>query len=93
MEILKLPAGQIASSDSDCIRIQQLDNGRFALEGSVLLSCGDGEAVESVSLVGGETYDSYAAAEAAGVAWASEHCPEVLYISCSAGTLPLPDIG
>jgi hypothetical protein len=92
MEILKLPAGQIASPDSDCIRIQQLDNGRFALEGSALLSCGDGEAVESVSLVGGETYDSYSAAEAAGVAWASEHCPEVLYISCSAGTRPLPDI-
>jgi hypothetical protein len=92
MEILKLPAGQIASPESDCIRIQQLSDGRFALEGSVLLGCGDGDALESVSLIGGETYESYAAAEAAGIAWASEHCPRVLYISRSEGTEPLPDL-
>ena len=92
MEIVKLPPGQIAPQDSDCIRVQELAGGRFALEGTVLLNCGDGEAAESVSLIGGEAYEGYAQAEAAGLAWAHEHCSQTLYVARSDGTLPLADV-
>ena len=92
MEIIKLPLGEAASDDSDCIRIQALPGGAFALQGSVLLRCGDAEVAESVSLIGGDTYETYDAAEAAGLAWASEHCADVLYVCRSDGTNPLPDL-
>ena len=92
MDIVKLPAGQYASDDTDCIRIQETPDGRFLLTGTVLLRCGDGEASESVALIGGEPYQSYDDAEAAGAAWANEHCVEVLHVSRSEGTEPLPDV-
>jgi len=92
MEIINLPAGQQASDESDCIRIQELDDGCFTLTGSVLLQCGDGEVAESVSLIGGDPYDSYDAAEAAGLAWAGDHCPETLYVCRSNGTKLLPEL-
>ncbi len=92
MEIVKLPAGEPAPSNGDCIRIQELENGGFRLAGSVLVRCGDGEEAESVSLVGGDPYGSYEDAEAAGLAWANEHCAEMLHISHSIGTAPLPDV-
>lgn len=92
MDIRKLPAGEPAPSDGDCIRIQELDGGGFQLNGSVLFRCGDTEAAESVSLVGGEPYSSYGDAEAAGLAWAHDHCAELLYVCRSAGTAPLPDV-
>jgi len=91
MDIVKLPAGQYASDDTDCIRIQETPDGGFTLTGTVLLRCGDGEAAESVALIGGEPYKSYDDAESAGTAWASEHCVEVLHVSRSEGTKPLPD--
>jgi hypothetical protein len=92
MEIIKLPAGEHASDESDCIRIQELPGGTFELNGSVLFRCGDAEVAESVSLIGGDPYESYDAAEAAGVAWAGEHCAETLYVCRSDGTKPLPDV-
>ncbi len=92
MEIVKLPAGEPAPSNADCIRIQELDSGQFRLAGSVLVRCGDGEEAESVSLVGGDPYPSYDDAEAAGLAWASEHCAELLHVTRSHGTQPLPDV-
>jgi hypothetical protein len=92
MEIVKLPAGEHASDESDCIRIQELPSGAFGLNGSVLFRCGDAEVAESVSLIGGEPYETYDAAEAAGLAWASEHCAEILYVCRSDGTKPLPDV-
>lgn len=92
MEIIKLPAGEQASDESDCIRIQELAAGSFSLTGSVLLRCGDAEVAESVSLIGGEPYDSYDAAEAAGLAWAGEHCADVLYVCRSDGTEALPEL-
>ena len=91
MEILKLPPGQPAPSDGDCIRIQQLADDKFELSGSVLLSCGDGDAADSVSLVGGEPYPSYDDAEAAGLAWAADQCVERVYVARSAGKEPLLD--
>lgn len=92
MDIIKLPLGRQASDESDCIRIQELPGGAFALYGSVLLRCGDADIAESVSLIGGEPYPSYDAAEAAGLAWAGEHCAETLYVCRSDGTRPLPDV-
>ena len=92
MDIIKLPAGEIASDESDCIRLQELPGGAFSLNGSVLFRCGDAEVAESVSLIGGDPYPNYDAAEAAGLAWAAEHCAETLYVCRSAGTAPLPDL-
>ena len=92
MEIVNLPVGEVASDESDCIRIQELPTGAFSLNGSVLFRCGDSEVAESVSLIGGEPYDSYEDAESAGLAWASEHCAERLYVCRSRGTAPLPEL-
>lgn len=92
MEIIKLPSGEAAPSDSDCIRIQQLSEDRYELSGSVLLRCGDADVAESVSLVGGEAYSSYDDAEAAGLAWLEDHCPERIFVARSQGTAPLPDV-
>ena len=92
MQIEKLPAGARASDEVDCIRVQELPDGRFSLTGSVLMRCGDGETAESVSLIGGEPYQSYEEAEAAGLAWANEHCAEIVYVSRSKGAAPLPDL-
>lgn len=91
MEIVNLPTGLTGTVEDDCIRIQQMPDGRFMLTGNVLAGCGDTEATESVGLIGSGPYDSYAAAEAAGLAWASEHCVELLHVSRSAGTEPLPE--
>ena len=93
MEVIRLPAGKRADEESDCISIELLGDGRHLLNGSALLNCGDAESTESVALIGGEPYGSYEEAEAAGIAWASQHCVETLYVSRSEGTQPLPDIG
>jgi hypothetical protein len=92
MEIIKLPPGQLGGEDCDCIRIQEEAGGSFSLAGSVLFRCGDADVAESVSLVGGDLYDSYDAAEAAGLAWIGEHCAEVVYVCRSDGTKPLSDV-
>ena len=93
MDIVNLPAGVRASHDSDCISIQEVHGDRFVLNGSVLVRCGEGAAsAESTALIGGDSYASYAEAEAAGLAWASDHCVETLYVSRSDGTTPLPDL-
>jgi hypothetical protein len=92
VEIIRLPVGQRASSETDCIRIQETPNSQFELEGSVLLNCGDGEEAESVSLIGSDPYETLEDAEAAGLAWAGEHCVEVIYVSRSDGAKPLADL-
>ena len=92
MDIKKLPAGEPAPSDRDCIRIQELEEGRFQLNGSVLFGCGDADSDESVSLVGGDPYPTYDDAESAGLAWANDHCAELLYVTRSDGKAPLPDV-
>ena len=92
MKIQKLPPGRRADDQADCIQIQELADGRFSLTGSVLLQCGDVDPAESVSLIGGEPYRRYEEAEAAGIAWASEHCADLLYVSRSVGKVPLEDL-
>ncbi|WP_267397154.1 MULTISPECIES: hypothetical protein [unclassified Sphingomonas] len=81
MEILKLPEGERAPDEVDCISIERQDDGRYELQGSALINCGDGDEVESVSLVQMTTYDTYEEAEAVGLAWAAEQCVEQLYVS------------
>ncbi len=92
MEIVKLPAGERASPASDCISIQEMPDGQFILNGSVLVRCEGEDPAESVAIIGGEPYESYDAAEAAGLAWANDHCADTVYVARSQGTLPLPEI-
>lgn len=81
MDVIKLPFGESAPQETDCISIGAREDGRFDLNCSALLSCGDTDEAESVSLIGGAPYDSYEEAEAAGLAWAADHCVESLYVS------------
>ena len=80
MEIIKLPFGEMAPEESDCISVQETDDGRFYLNTSALSNCPEDEA-ESSSVIGSAPYDSYEAAEAAGLAIAAEQCVETVVIS------------
>lgn len=80
MEIIRLPAGELAPDEADCVRIIRAAEGGFELNCNALQSCGDGDETESVSLIGGDRYPSFANAEAAGLAWANEHCAEQVYL-------------
>lgn len=84
MQITKLPPGEMASEDTDCIKIDRAADGSYTLVASALLACGDADEAESVALIAGDPYDSYEAAEAAGLAWAANHCVEHVYIETSA---------
>jgi hypothetical protein len=86
MQTVRLPSGEHAPAEADCISIYEGDGG-FVLNGSVLLRCGDSNELESVSLIGGPTYPTRDAAEAAGLAWAADHCVETLYVSDSPFTI------
>lgn len=81
MNIVKLPPGEIAPEDSDCISIALTPKGTYSLDGSALQSCGDGDEIESVTMIGSQPYDSYEEAEAAGLAWAAEHCVGQVYVT------------
>ncbi|RDE05977.1 hypothetical protein [Sphingomonas aracearum] len=88
MEIIRLPQGEQAPDEVDCISIEQQDNGRFELTGTALIACGDSNEAESVALVSLPPYESYAAAEEAGLAWAAQQCVERLYITRIAFEVP-----
>ncbi len=88
MEIIKLPHGEMASEDTDCIKINETPEGRFSLVASALMGCGDGENMESVALVASDPYPSYDAAEAAGLAWAEAHCVATIYVETGGGAEP-----
>lgn len=92
MKIVRLPIGQIASETCDCIQIQELPGGRHQLFGAALLQCGDSNEAESVSISSEHSYASYDDAEAAGLAWASEHCVDEIHVARSNGLEELPDI-
>ena len=80
MRIERLPEGERASEDTDCIHVEAHD-GRFYLTGSALARGGHPDQPESVAIVSGEPYPSAQAAEDAGVTWASGHGVEHLFIS------------
>jgi hypothetical protein len=86
MEIIKLPPGEMAPDDTDCIKIDGTRTGDFTLVASALMACGDGDDDESVALVGSDPYSSYDEAEAAGLAWAEAHCVATVYIETDGET-------
>ena len=89
MEIIKLPPGEMASEDTDCIKINETPDGTFTLVASALLDCGDGDNLESVALVSSDPYPSYDDAEAAGLAWAEAHCVRTIYIETGGNPEPI----
>ena len=86
MEITRLPLGEVAPSDADCIRIEEEPDGHFKMTGSAL--CNGEDDGESVSVVDGPTYETAEQAEEAGLAWANDVGAEHLYVS--SGTLDRP---
>ncbi|MBW6523267.1 hypothetical protein KZ810_07115 [Sphingomonas sp. RHCKR47] len=81
MHVVRLSAGELAPPEADCVTIEQRDDGRFVLNGTALMACGDTEEAESISMIGSEPYSSYDDAEAAGLAWAADHCAGEVYVS------------
>ncbi len=82
MEIIKLPWGAQAPSESDCITVEEVGDGTFKLDTSALSNCaGTEDEGESTAVIGSEPYPDYDAAEAAGLAIAGEQCVETVYIS------------
>ena len=75
MDIVRLPVGERAAEDTDCISIEELPDGKFNLTGSILA----GE--ESVAIVSGITCDTRQAAEEQGAAWAEGCGIQTLYVS------------
>jgi hypothetical protein len=84
MEITRLPIGEQAPFDADCIRIEEQADGEHLLTASALCEGG----LESVSIVGGPLFATLAQAEEAGLAWAEDVGADHLYIST--GTLAQP---
>ena len=83
MEITKLPFGERAPVDSDCICIEYLPDGRFRVSGTLL----SGE--ESTALVGIVT-DSKEAAEEQGLAWMNGCDIARVYVSSIPALSPEP---
>ncbi len=81
MEITRLPSGQRAPDEADCISVEEKPDGTFELQGAALINCGDGEEAESVALVGLEPFASREQAEEVGLAWAEEQCVGHLHMS------------
>ena len=81
MEIIKLPFGEEAPPESDCISVTQREDGRFELNATALVNCDDSDEAESVCMIGSEPYASYEEAEAAGIAWAADRCVGDLFVS------------
>lgn len=84
MDIVKLPVGEQAPKDSDCISLQEQPDGKVRLEASALINCGDSDVDESIALVDGGAYATMEQAEAAGMAWADSHGVERLFVSTNA---------
>ena len=75
MDIVRLPTGETAPIDSDCISIDEQPDGRFTLTGSMF----SGE--ESVAIVTPILCATREAAEEQGMSWAAECDVPRLYIS------------
>ena len=77
MKIERLPHGQPAPVEADCLAIDTLAGGRVNLTGTLL------EGDESLALTG-MTFDNRAQAEEQGLAWAQSHGVELIYITTDA---------
>ncbi len=78
MEVIKLELGQRPTDDTDCVKIEETSDGRFALTGTVM--CQQGDDTESVSLVGTATFEQMSEAEEAGLVWANTQGVQVLHV-------------
>jgi hypothetical protein len=85
MEIIKLPAGEQAAADTDCITIGRTADGRYWVMTSALVECGDDDVDEgdSEAVIDSDTYTTFEEAEAAALALASRLCVEKLYVETS----------
>ena len=81
MEIIKLPVGEQAPKESDCISLEEQPDGTYQLNTSALSNCVQAEEGESASVIGSAPYPDYDAAEAAGLAIAAEQCVETVFVS------------
>jgi hypothetical protein len=81
MQITRLPSGQRAPDEVDCVSVEEKGDGTFVLQGTALIACGDSDEAESVALVGLEPFASREQAEEVGLAWAAEQCVEHLYVA------------
>lgn len=83
MEVIKLPPGELAPKESDCISIEEKADGSYQLNTSALSNCGgeNGDEAESMSVIGSQPYKSYEEAEAAGLVIAAEQCVGTLFVS------------
>lgn len=84
--MIRLPIGDQAPVDVDCLRIEEQSDGSFKLTASAL--CFGLDDRESVSIVGGPIFPVAAQAEGAGLAWAESVGVDTLYIST--GTIEQP---
>ena len=75
MDIVRLPIGEAAPIDSDCISIDEQPDGRFTMTGSML----SGE--ESVAIVTPILCTTREAAEEQGLSWAADCDVPRLYVS------------
>lgn len=87
MEVVRLPLGDQAGLDDDCIRLEERPDGTWSLTGTAL--CSGQDEGESVSIVGGPTFVTKAEAEAVGLAWAGDVGVSRLVISCGTSEHPL----
>lgn len=87
MEVIRLKLGQRPSDDTDCVKVEETSDGRFALTGTVLCQEG-GDDAESVSIVETATFEKVSEAEEAGLVWANAQGVQVLYVGY--GTLDHP---
>ena len=86
MDIVRLPLGEQAAVDADCIRIEEQPGETYKLTTSAL--CAGADDGESASIVGGPVFGTIEQAEAAGLAWAAKVGVERLFVST--GTLARP---
>lgn len=86
MEIVRLPVGEQARVDADCIRIEERPDASHKLTASAL--CIGSDENQSVSIVGGPVFATHEQAEEAGIAWATNIGVERLFVST--GTLAHP---
>lgn len=82
MEIIKLPPGEQADEDTDCIKIERVADGQYSLITSALVECDgeEGTAGDSEAVISSDFYDTVEQAEAAGLAWAASLCVEKVYV-------------
>lgn len=87
MKIIRLPIGEQASVDADCIRIEEQSSGTYQLTASAM--CRGTDDGESVTILGGLVFATVEEAEAAGLAWAAEVGVERLFVSTGTRQRPL----